>query len=268
MPGESNSAGLLPLQGIELVEKTPLTFSQISRQLDIDEDNEISGTIATHMGSPLAPDADFISRLSPGRQVHNHLIIDNIKRNSMSENGLCVRDPHSDIQIIAVSLEPLIRFNRNEHIQIPGLTASLGVLTLARQPQAHSGIHPGRYHRAHLFSERRPARALTILAWGGNPDPFSVTGGTGCRERHESSALDHLPMPATSHTCLRGRSGCRAGAVAGPTASKMLKFNLFFSPSHRLGKGQFEIISKIGPPRRPGRSICSLPVTGRSTGGS
>ena len=129
---------------IKLLEQLLLLGRELDRCFDINMHIQIATFVGTHIGNTLAAQTEYLARLRAFRNCNASLGVhcrhSYLAAQSRSGKG------HGQIlvQIVALSLEDLVRLDADFHIQVTRWPAICPGLTLTRQPDTLPVVDPGR----------------------------------------------------------------------------------------------------------------------------
>src|SRR5581483_5603505 len=119
-------------------------------------------------------------------------------------------DRHLANQIVAITLENLVRLDVKNNIQVAGWSAAHACLAVPRGAKPRSGIHTGWNPQFDLRSPLVPTGSLARLARLFDDPSGAFTTGTGLGNAENASRTDDLPAPAAR------RKGLALGAALRP----------------------------------------------------
>src|SRR5271157_2000885 len=161
----------LILAADQLLESLALLGGKLTRDDDLEMDDQVAVAAAPHARQALAAEHRRLARLGPGRHADLLEPIQDRHLDLATKRGAERRDLLLEMQVGLVANEQLVCLHSHHHVEIALGTASRPRLAFADQAQPRAVFNAGRDIDAELTAPLHPARSVAGRAWVGHGLP-------------------------------------------------------------------------------------------------
>jgi len=163
----------------------------------------------------------------------------------MAQGRLHEGDIFPQNEVLALSLENLVRLHAQHDIQVAGRSPVQSELAFAAQPQPTAVVHTGRHPDLEFPNLARNPPAVALLARMAHDLAFAPTDGAGHGDAEKSLALHDLSGAIAVLAGLRSGAGFGPGTTAGNAGNIFRNFEGDFGSLGRIAKGDGQVVAQV-----------------------